>query len=191
MLRSYFRRTAQVVQANPAYLPGNLLVLRDVIIHQERKVPQSDWISRPWDMPVELFPFCRHCGRGHSSWVWGVVYCGLMSSPHLDPWFSNKRRTGCEEGIHCRPQFGGPSAPVLLDSHLDCTAEVPGTPLVLLSERLNPVDDKTPSLRWYPGLTVAFLPRWLGDGPPDIGKHAVYPVGSSGGLMGKRIYLPR
>ena len=88
----------------------------------------------------------------------------------------NKWPIGYKEGLHRVPLFVRPSAPVLLEPYLDCAVEGPGAPLVLLSARLNTGVYETPGLRQDPCLTVAFPPRWNGNFPPELGKHAVYPV---------------
>ena len=76
-------------------------------------------------------------------------------------------------GTPPRTPFRRPSAPVLQDPCLDCAAEGPGAPLVLLSVRLNHVVNETPVLSQDPCLTVALSQRWPGNGSPDLGKHAV------------------
>ena len=137
MFLSHFQRSTRAVQAKPAHLPGDILVLRDGVIHQERKVSHGYCLWNQWNLPVELDPFCRHCVNGHSGWGWGEVHCILIPSPHPDPFLSNKGRIRCKEGIHCRPLLFCPSAPDLLDPRLGCLSEGPGAPLVLQLTRRN------------------------------------------------------
>ena len=68
---SHSWRTVRAVQAKPAYRPGGLFILRDIIVHQERRVSHRYRLSQKWDMPVELFSFLRNCGKGHYGWGWG------------------------------------------------------------------------------------------------------------------------
>ena len=100
VFRSHSSSTAQLVQEKPADRPGDLFILRDEIIHIERKVSYRDRLSRRWDMTLYLFPFHRHSGEGHSVWGLGAVYRIIIPPPHLYPCLANKRRIGCEEGLY-------------------------------------------------------------------------------------------
>ena len=62
--------------------------------------------------------------------------------------------------------------------------------MVILLERRNPGANETPGLRRDPCQTMAFLPRSSGNGPPDIVKHAVYPVLGRRRLNGEACALP-
>ena len=85
VLRSHSQWAAQAVQAKPAHCPSNLFILQDGVIHQETKVSHRDRLSWRWNVLVDLDPFLRHFGDGHSGWGWGAVHCVLIQSLHPDP----------------------------------------------------------------------------------------------------------
>ena len=116
--------------------------------------------------PGELDHFRLHCGDGHSVWGRGAVHFVLIPSQHTITCLSNERRIRCKERLQHGTHFGCLSSTLLLDPHLDCAAEVPGDPLVLLSARRNPGVDEAPGIRKNLCLNVAFLPRWPGNDPP-------------------------
>ena len=66
----------------------------DAVIRHWDDVPRrsSDlWSRTGWgDMAVELSPFRRHFGEGHSGWGWWAVHYGFISSPQPDPCLLNK-----------------------------------------------------------------------------------------------------
>ena len=124
---------ARAVQSKPESCPGDIFILLDAIIHQEKKVSHRDRLPRRWDMPVELFPLCRHCCKGHSGWEWGAVYCILIPSLRPDPYLANKGCIGCKEVFYRWARFFCPSAPVPQERRLDWVGEGPGTLLVPLA----------------------------------------------------------
>ena len=114
----------------------------------------------------------------------------LVPYPNPDPCLLNKRRIGCDEGLHCRPRPGRSLSPVLLENRLIHTAECPGDPMVPVSACLNPDVGETPGYQWNPCLMEALQPRWIVNRPPKLIEHAVYPVQGRWRLYGEVCPLP-
>ena len=65
---SHLRQATRAVQINPEYCPGNLLLLRDGVLHQKWLHLHGNWLSQRWNVPVYILPILRHGGNGHFSW---------------------------------------------------------------------------------------------------------------------------
>ena len=135
-------------------------------------------------MPVEIDPFFRHCGNGHSGWGCGALHCVLIPPLNPDPCLLNKIRVECKEGLHCGTRFGCLYALIFQETRFDCASTGSVAPLVLISSRHNPGVDETQVIWRNPCLTVAFPPRW-----PE--KNVVYPVHGCRRPDGEACALPK
>ena len=106
-------------------------------------------MARQWDVPVQLDPLHRHGGNDNSGWGRILFHGILVPSPHPDPCLSDQRRIVSKYGIHRGTHLSRPSAPVLMKTRLDLTADCYGPPLCTIPapEFRNTGVDKLPVFR--------------------------------------------